>query len=125
MRPANEKEIALGSKNIIKVDEALNQITLKDEKNKHHNFECDFIITDQLATAENPHADTADSQQQYVYECAGKPLLDKVKSDVSAEKNMGFRFGSGLKPKSKDPKKLNSKPRVFKNILFILRYSNE
>ncbi len=114
MRPANEKEIALGSKNIIKVDEALNQITLKDEKNKHHNFECDFIITDQLATAENPHADTADSQQQYVYECAGKPLLDKVKSDVSAEKNMGFRFGFGLKPKSKDPKNLTPNTGILK-----------
>lgn len=83
VRPANEKEIAKGSKNVIKIDEANNQITLRDEKNRTHNFECDFIITDQLAstpgdTEVSPHADTAESQQQYVYECAGKPLLDKA-----------------------------------------------
>jgi len=49
-----------------------------------------------------------------VYECAGKPLLDKVKSDVSAEKNMGFRFGFGLKPKSKDPKNLTPNTGILK-----------
>jgi hypothetical protein len=83
VRPANEKEIAKGSKNVIKIDEANNQVTLRDEKNRTHNFECDFIIADQLASASgdtdtSPHADTAESQQQSVYECAGKPLLDKA-----------------------------------------------
>lgn len=49
VRPTNEKELALGSKNIIRVDQEKNQIVLKDASNKQHEFECDFVITDQKA----------------------------------------------------------------------------
>ena len=78
VRPANEKELAMGSKNIIKINEHQNEIVLNDNNKHHHKFECDFVITDQLSSNSNQFADTAESQQQYVYECAGKPLLEKA-----------------------------------------------
>lgn len=81
VRPANEKEIALGSKNIIKIDEKSNEILLNENNSKHHRFKCDFIITDQIAesAAHLDKSETAENQQQqYVYECTGRPLLERA-----------------------------------------------
>ena len=81
VRPANEKEIALGNKNIIKIDEEKNEILLNENNSKHHRFKCDFIITDQTAVSAaniDKNESAENQQQQHVYECAGKPLLDKA-----------------------------------------------
>ena len=76
VRPANEKELAIGGRNVIRVDKEKNQIVLKDSSSKQHEFECDFIITDQESISDcsdcsGREEDSINNQQQYVYECAG------------------------------------------------------
>ncbi len=50
IRPTNEKEIAAGSKNTIRVDKESNKIFLKDATSKQHEFKADYVITDQEST---------------------------------------------------------------------------
>ncbi len=79
IRPATEKELAAGSKNTVRVDKDNNKILLKDANSKQHEFKADFVITDQESTATSScTVDSINRQQQYVYECVGKPLLDRA-----------------------------------------------
>ena len=77
VRPLNEKEKL--HHNSIKVNERNNEIIIYDRQNKINSFTCDFIITEQESiSSEYEPASLEDSQQQYVYDCVGKPLLDKA-----------------------------------------------
>jgi len=87
VRPLNVKEKSAGSYNVLKLNEANNEITLTDRLSKLHKFSCDFVITNQqvnktTTTESNNKIETdvclEDSQQLYVYEKIGKPLLNKA-----------------------------------------------
>ena len=78
VRPLNCKEKASGCFNILKINEENTEITLNDRLNKQHKFTCDFVITEQQAAATTAPCSEESSQQLYVYEQIGKPLLNKA-----------------------------------------------
>jgi kinesin family member 14 len=88
VRPLNAKEKSSGSYNVLKLNEENNEITLTDRLSKLHKFSCDFVITNQQVNNTSTHATETnkietdvcleDSQQLYVYEKIGKPLLNKA-----------------------------------------------
>lgn len=85
VRPITSKEQSQGLTNALRIDETNKEIILNDRTNKTLTFTSDHIITDQTSTTvrHTPDADSSphsvgDSQQQYVYECIGKPLLDRA-----------------------------------------------
>jgi kinesin family protein 14 len=80
VRPLNAKEKSSGNSNILKINDTTNEITLTDRLSKLHKFSCDFVITNQQVNVKQQEADVCveDSQQLYVYEKIGKPLLNKA-----------------------------------------------
>lgn len=82
VRPLNPKELSAGCFNALRINANQNEITLNDRTNKQHKFTCDFVITDQTSPQLDPERvdkdELANSQQLYVYDCIGKPLLNKA-----------------------------------------------
>ncbi|CAF0703833.1 unnamed protein product [Brachionus calyciflorus] len=83
VRPLSSKEAANGYTNSIRINEQTKEISVTDKSNKPLKFMCDHIISDQRSPnfeippqlSKDPDL-IASSQQKYVYECIGKPLLD-------------------------------------------------
>ena len=79
VRPLNAKEKAAGYHNILRINEEKTELVVNDRSNKHHTFSCDFVITNQQKSLSSELIeDSEDSQQLYVYEKIGKPLLNKA-----------------------------------------------
>jgi kinesin family protein 14 len=82
IRPLETKETASGHINAVRYNSQSNQIlVINDHKQQPPlTFTCDHVITDQKPTnwAQQNLVDGGDAQQQYVYECLGRPLLNKA-----------------------------------------------
>lgn len=83
VRPLNSKELLNGHTNAIRINNQDREVLVTDKSNKVLKFCSDHIITDQQssnfmipAELEKDQNLIASSQQKYVYECIGKPLLD-------------------------------------------------
>lgn len=106
VRPLSTKERSQGYHDCTHIDSSdpnNTQIWVTDKSNKTSKFHCDFIITDQtsvnLPVAGNdgmvdPNI-IGSSQQQHVYECMGKPLLERAFDGYNASIFAYGQTGSG------------------------------
>jgi kinesin family protein 14 len=83
IRPLETKETVQGQINAVRFNPQSNQIlVINDHKQTQQQpltFTCDHVITDQKPTNWTQGlTDEGDAQQQYVYECLGRPLLNKA-----------------------------------------------
>jgi hypothetical protein len=82
IRPLEAKETTAGPTNAVRFNPQSNQIVVINDLKQQQaplTFTCDHIITDQKSASSASSTGTdGDAQQQFVYECLGRPLLDKA-----------------------------------------------